>query len=96
MGLTTTSRPLDSWTHGSWLFEKLFHISTLLPMHLQCLLNSRAGPIMLPVLVPTRLPKDGATPWRSPLLTQGNNLIGKIHEGLSGVYASIKRKEVSE
>jgi hypothetical protein len=51
---------------------------------------------MLPVLAPTKLPKDGATPWRSPLLTQGKNLIGKIHEGLSGVYASIEMKEISE
>jgi hypothetical protein len=31
---------------------------------------------MLPVLVPTKLSKDGATPWRSPLLTQGKFLLG--------------------
>ena len=51
---------------------------------------------MLPVLVPTKLPKGGETPWISPLLTQKSNLIGKIHKGLSGVYASIKRKEILE
>ena len=51
---------------------------------------------MLPVLVPTRLPEDGATPWRSTLLTLGKNLIGNIHEELSGVYVSIKMKKISE
>ena len=51
---------------------------------------------MLPVLVPTRLPKDGATPWRSPLLTQEKNLIGNIHEELSGVYVSMEMKKISE
>ena len=51
---------------------------------------------MLPVLVPTRLPEDGATPWRSTLLTLGKNLIGNIHEGLTGVYTSIEMKEILE
>ena len=51
---------------------------------------------MLPVLVPFRLPKDVATPWRSPLLTQGKHLIGNIHEELSGVYASIEMKKILE
>jgi hypothetical protein len=51
---------------------------------------------MLPVLVPTRLPEDGATPWISPLLTQGKNLIGNIREELSGDYVSIEMKKISE
>ena len=36
---------------------------------------------MQPVIVPTKLPQGCATPWRVPLLTQENNLIGKIYEG---------------
>jgi hypothetical protein len=51
---------------------------------------------MLPVIVPTKLPKGGETPWISPLLTQKSNLIGKIHKGLSGVYASIEERDFGE